>query len=187
MTPSSDLPLLVLDLDETIIYSTDEVISGLQVFRSSGYHVHARPHLTPFLNSVALHYRVAVWTAASMPYAIDIVRETFPKDLTPAFIWAYERCTLKRDFDEDAWIATKPLVKIKRSRGIPLERILIVEDDPLKVRCNYGNAVYVKPFQGNPSDNELKHLTEYLRELATEDDFRRVEKRGWRQKYDRND
>jgi RNA polymerase II subunit A small phosphatase-like protein len=81
------------------------------------------------------------------------------------------------------WVATKPLVKIKRRYNIPLERILIIEDDPLKVKSNYGNAIYVKPFQGDVADDELKHLTHYLQEIAMESNFRRIEKRGWKRRF----
>ena len=175
-------PLLVLDLDETIIYSTDAEIPGLTVFRASGHHTHVRPHLNEFLEYVSKSFRIAVWTAASMDYAWDIVKATFPRHIAPMFVWAYSRCTLRRNFDEDLWVATKPLVKIKRSLGIPLSRVLIIEDDPLKAQANYGNAVYVKPFEGDPADDELRHLAEYLMGLATVADFRKVEKRGWRRR-----
>lgn len=175
-----EFPLLVLDLDETIIYSADAPLPDLHVFRADGHHTHVRPYLESFLEAMSQHFRIAVWTAASMGYATTIVQNTFPSDKPPLFVWGYKRCTLKRDFDEDSWVATKPLVKIRRSLKIPLSRILIVEDDPLKVKANYGNAVYVKPFQGDPADDELKHLVTYLTNLAKAPDFRKVEKRGWR-------
>ena len=45
---------------------------------------------------------------------------------------------------------------------------------------NYGNAVYVQPFEGEEEDEELPRLLQYLQSLADETDFRKVEKRGWR-------
>ena len=47
---------------------------------------------------------------------------------------------------------------------------------------NYGNAVYVRPYEGDDQadDDELSKLAAYLRGLSGEPDFRRIEKRGWR-------
>ena len=73
----------------------------------------------------------------------------------------------------------KPLVKLKR-HGWPLERVLILDDTPSKSAQNYGNAIYPKPFEGDPNDDELALLAKYLPELASCENVRKVEKRNWR-------
>lgn len=182
MIKSPEKPLLILDLDETVIFSQHAQLPDVPVVtRSGGYFVHQRPHLPEFLAQVSQWYTLAIWTAASMDYAQDIAKNAF-EGYELAFIWAYERCVLRRNFEIDAWVATKPLVKVKRSLGVSLSQMLILEDDPLKVQGNYGNAVYVEPFQGNPHDDDLLHLPAYLEELSGETNMRHIEKRGWKQR-----
>lgn len=56
----------------------------------------------------------------------------------------------------------------------------MVDDSPEKHTRNYGNLIRVKPFEGDPSDDELVHLEKYLEFLSKEADVRHIEKRGWR-------
>jgi len=50
----------------------------------------------------------------------------------------------------------------------------------LRVRANYGNAIYIKEFTGDLNDCELQHLYNYLLTLKTVANVRTIEKRGWR-------
>ena len=61
-------------------------------------------------------------------------------------------------------------------------RVLIVDDTRHKVSRNYGNAIYVSPYEGADDDNELHQLARYLNSLRYEANFHRIEKRGWRTK-----
>jgi len=56
----------------------------------------------------------------------------------------------------------------------------VVDDTARKHERNYGNLVTVRPFEGDPSDDELVHLGRYLETLAGVDNVRAIEKRGWR-------
>lgn len=73
----------------------------------------------------------------------------------------------------------KDLKKVKRL-GYSLERILFIDDTPGKMARNYGNAVYVTPFEGDEQDDELERLADYLSTIRNEPNFRWLEKRGWR-------
>ncbi|WP_367180326.1 hypothetical protein [uncultured Tenacibaculum sp.] len=42
--------------------------------------------------------------------------------------------------------------------------------------------MYINPFEGNKSDNELKILSEYLISIKDIENVRAIEKRGWRNK-----
>jgi len=64
--------LLVLDLDETLIYATDQPLSVPEGFRVGPYYVYLRPHLRRFLESCAVHFDIAVWTASSVDYAAAV-------------------------------------------------------------------------------------------------------------------
>ena len=70
-----------------------------------------------------------------------------------------------------------------RRRGFLLFQTLIVDDTPAKVRQNYGNAIYIKPYLGSTEDEELSHLHTYLMALKDAENVRTIEKRHWRQKH----
>eukprot|EP01119_Soliformovum_irregulare_P000858 TRINITY_DN10629_c0_g1_i2.p1 TRINITY_DN10629_c0_g1~~TRINITY_DN10629_c0_g1_i2.p1 ORF type:complete len:120 (-),score=23.30 TRINITY_DN10629_c0_g1_i2:7-366(-) len=72
----------------------------------------------------------------------------------------------------------KSLKKVKK-KGWSLSNVLIIDDKPATFERNYGNAIRVHPFEGDPSDDELLSLLLFLEDLA-EKDVRKIEKRGWR-------
>jgi TFIIF-interacting CTD phosphatase-like protein len=92
-----------------------------------------------------------------------------------------DRCTRRFDADlgEEGFI--KDLKKVKRI-GFPLERILFVDDTHSKMARNYGNAIYIQPFEGDHEDHELPKLLRYLETIHDVENFRKLEKRGWRHK-----
>jgi TFIIF-interacting CTD phosphatase-like protein len=62
--------------------------------------------------------------------------------------------------------------------GFSLARTVIVDDDARTWTHNYGNAVAVKPWTGDPADTELGCVLEVLRRLDGVPDVRRVNKSG---------
>ena len=80
-------------------------------------------------------------------------------------------------------IYIKDLKKVKRL-GYSLERILFVDDTPSKLARNYGNAIYVRTFEGAEGDSELPQLLKYLELIRHEQNYRALEKRGWRNHRD---
>ncbi len=172
-------PLLILDLDETLVHAAPGTRPGV-AFRVGPYGVLPRPHLEDFLRQAAAEYELAVWTSSSADYAETMVGEITARSGTRmTFVWARERCTrqLHPETREDYWL--KDLRKIRRA-GYDLRRVLVVDDTPLKLARSYGNLVLVRPFTGDPADDELRRLGPYLVRLAAEPDFRAIEKRGWR-------
>jgi TFIIF-interacting CTD phosphatase-like protein len=72
------------------------------------------------------------------------------------------------------------LKKVKR-QGYALESIIAIDDTPKKWEQSYGNLLRVKPFEGDETDRELKHLLVYLNTLKDAINIRTIEKRGWRE------
>ena len=171
--------LLILDLDETLIYASDKALPRPADFFVLPYAVYLRPGVKEFLEAVAEQFRLAVWTSSSPSYAREVVQALFPDPGILDFMWASDRCTPKRDFETDTWCNTKNLAKVRR-RGYDLRKVLMVDDSPEKHLRNYGNLVRVRPFEGDPADDELLHLGRYLELLSSAKDVRRLEKRGWR-------
>jgi len=175
--------LLILDLDETLVYATRQALDYAPVRQVGPYAVYLRPGVQDFLEHVARHFRLAVWTSSSSAYAAQIVPMLFKDASTLEFVWSRERCTPRRDFERDVWVDTKSLHKVKR-RGYDLRKVLAVDDTPQKYARSYGNLVLVKPFEGDLGDDELILLAPYLQRLANEPDVRRIEKCGWRRSGD---
>jgi carboxy-terminal domain RNA polymerase II polypeptide A small phosphatase len=190
--PGSDRDkiLLVLDLDETLVYAREQPLDRPADFVVYGYHVYRRPHLDTFLQSCMEHFEVGVWSSASDAYVEDVVREIFPDQSALHFVWGRSRASFRRIITDGGYFSdpwnhqhyTKPLAKLKRF-GWRLERILIVDDTPEKCRQNYGNAIYPREYDGSVEDNELILLARYLETLSSEPNVRTIEKRTWREKF----
>ncbi len=183
--------LLILDLDETLIFATTEPLTRKEDFKVGDYFVYKRPYLAAFLQTIHKHFTLAVWSSASDDYVTSIVEQITPPDVSFTFIWGRSRCTYKRNHlassylhdDYQEYYYTKPLKKVKK-KGYSLEKILIVDDSPYKVVQNYGNAIYPKEYRGDLRDEELKYLATYLETLKDCKNVRTVEKRGWRAQID---
>jgi TFIIF-interacting CTD phosphatase-like protein len=177
MEPDSPM-LLILDLDETLLYATEEPLRRGADFTVGPYAVYRRPHLDEFLAACSAYFRLAIWSTASDDYVRAVVGRIKPPGVETVFAWGRSRCVRRFDpesFEDDF---LKDLKKVRRL-GYRLERVLIADDTPGKVRRHYGNAVYVPPFCGDPGDETLPRLARYLISLRDVGDVRTLEKRGW--------
>ncbi len=183
MSDPAHRKLLVLDLDETLLYATKTPFDSPAAFIVTPYHVYARPHLEAFLRYCFDRFDVAVWTASSADYAAAVAGQLFGSPDRLKFLWGRDRCTLRyrHGGGEPYWV--KDLKKLRRM-GYVLEHIIVVDDSPRKHERNYGNLVWVKPFEGEADDDELPHLARYLETLADVENVRTVEKRGWGQRQE---
>lgn len=79
-------------------------------------------------------------------------------------------------------IYIKDLKKVKRL-GYVAEQIIVVDDSPCKTSRNFGNAIYVKSYEG--AVDELAMLQAYLESIRDIENYRTLEKRGWRSRCQR--
>jgi TFIIF-interacting CTD phosphatase-like protein len=177
MAPDSPI-LLILDLDETLIYATEEPLPREPDFVVGPYFVYRRPYLDEFLTSCSACFRLAVWSSATEEYVRPIVERILPTGVEPAFVWGRGRCVRRYDPELREEYQVKDLKKVRRM-GYRLERVLIADDTARKVERQYGNAVYVPPYFGDPEDDLLPRLARYLVSLRDATNVRTVEKRGW--------
>ncbi|WP_146565157.1 HAD family hydrolase [Posidoniimonas corsicana] len=171
--------LLILGLDECLIYGSKVLLHRDVDFRVGPFHVYRRPGLAEFLTGAAEVFELAVWSSATSDYIGEIAEETCPAGYEWKFVWSRDRCTPRRHGETMETVYVKDLKRVKRL-GYSLERILFIDDTPDKMARSFGNAVYVQPFEGDEEDEELPRLLAYLHSLANEADFRKLEKRGWR-------
>jgi len=184
--------LLILDIDETLIHSCFNYKIGEKVhdFIFDKYFVHKRPHLDTFLKFCLKNFDVAVWSSGSDDYVQEIVSKLFPNPQDLKFVWGRTRCTTVENHDWQPYSISsgvntsyiKDLKKVK-NLGYSLNDILAVDDSPEKWYRSYGNIIRIIEFTGSSEDNELLYLIEYLSELREATDIRKIEKRGWRNKF----
>jgi TFIIF-interacting CTD phosphatase-like protein len=173
--------LLILDLDETLIYATEQPLERKADFVAGPYFVYKRPFVDEFMAYCFENFDVAVWTTSTASYSAAIVENLVKPPHTLQFVWARDRCTWAYDEDTREQFLAKKLDKLKK-RGFRLESIVVIDDTPAAWRNSYGNLVRVSRFEGEESDDELKSLPTYLDFLKGQDNVRTIEKRNWRAK-----
>lgn len=174
--------LLILDLDETLLYATTKRLDYVPDFLVGEHYVYGRPGLKEFLDSLSHGFRVAVWTSSVENYAKHMVNHYFPEALHLEFLWARDRCITKVDraTKEAYWL--KDLKKVK-SLGFSLDEVLMLDDRPCRVERYEDNHILVTPFVGQPGDRELDALSGYLASIRDVQNVRALEKRNWRLKF----
>lgn len=178
--PPLSPPLLILDIDETLIYSQEGPLARAADFEIGPYACYRRPHLDLFLQVAARHFSLAIWTTSSAAYARRVVDELFSPPLEPLFVWSRQACVrqLHSTLGVEIWV--KDLTRVL-DEGHTLERLLIVEDSPEKVCRQPENLLLVSLYTGASDDDELLQLAAYLPTLALAPDLRVVDKRRWRE------
>ena len=171
--------LLILDIDESLVHSADNPLDPNFDFRLSSYQVVKRPFLDEFMVNIFRWFNIALWTAATEDYAQEMVQRIIPNSHQLKFMWSRQRCTLKRDCDKDDYYWIKDLKKVKRL-GYNLDMVLVIEDEPRSMQRSYGNIIIIRPFDGDPRDEELQILTQYLEWIRKVENVREIEKRNWR-------
>lgn len=181
--------LLILDIDETLIHS--ESFTGPDYLEKNTYdfsfplgddkwcYTLKRPFLDEFLNYAFTNFKVAIWTAAGLDYANEILSKCGINKDKLEFFWTNEKCTMRFDFSKDQYYGVKNLSKVKDSFGFNLNDILIVDDVEKTAENNYGNLILIKEFYNSKNDTELLKLINYLDKIKNVDNFRSLEKRGW--------
>ena len=66
-------PLVILDVDETLLHATETRLALAPDFMVAEYYVYRRPGLNEFLNSASEDYRLAIWSSATEGYVRDCV------------------------------------------------------------------------------------------------------------------
>lgn len=177
-----DALLIILDIDETMVFSTLNPLSRIQDFMVDHYYVYRRPYLGDLILFCLDNFRIAVWSSSSSAYAEAMVNHIFPSPEKLEFIWSREQCTQRIDPETGQRYWLKNLKKVKH-RGYDLDRVLMIDDSPEKLQKNYGNHLLVRPFLGDEADNELLDLKKYLENIKETDNIRSLDKRGWRYQH----
>jgi TFIIF-interacting CTD phosphatase-like protein len=188
-----DRPLIIFDLDETLVYTSELRIEGLPLITTTvlgntaknyTVYVYKRPYFDELISFCFENFDVAIWTAASAGYAFSILPHLFGK-LYDKLTFVYtERCTIYRDPETSIVHRVKDLNKVRRrmfnGKFYRSGRMLMVEDTPDNLRRNYGNGIVITSWTGRVSDDYLLKLMAYLSKLLKDDSsWRRLSKVNW--------
>lgn len=149
--------LIVLDLDETLVFSTRTALERAPDFWWAGYAVYRRPGVQSFLQQLAEHFRVAVWTAADASYAGPVLDRLLPGPLPLEFLFTGNECTLV----EADRIVLKDLGRVF-DRGFSPTDVLLIDNHASAFRNSPENGVLVRDFTGDEADDELARLLGWL-------------------------
>ena len=171
--------LLVLDLDETLIYSSESRLGREPDYTAGPFFIYTRPHVNSFLNTCLEWFKVGIWTSATEVYANNVTRYLISDTDVLEFIWSRSRCTRVRNLENGKEYFIKDLKKLKR-KSYDLAKIIVIEDSWEAVQRNYGNSILVSSYHGEEDDTELMQLLRYLEILGPANNVRRIDKRNWK-------
>lgn len=174
-----DKPLLILDLDETLIYASEQRLEREPDFICGIYSIYRRPYLNEFFQEIKTTFRFGIWTSSTEDYMECVIKNIIPKEIELEFAFGRQRCIPVIDSitGELKWL--KDLKKIKKKRYL-LDRVIVVDDTASNLERNYGNLLPIFPWYGSEEDDELKYLCKYLDKISGISSFRKIEKRAWR-------
>ena len=170
--------LVIFDLDETLIHSMIEPLDRPPDLVVEPLSVYVRPYARELINLFAEKFSFAIWSAGSPLYVEAIAEFLLDKDLKPVFIWDREMCSEKGSVFSFQKFLTKDLNRMKEF-GFDLSSTLIIEDDPIKISKFKNNAIIVRQYFGDNNDRELIQLADYIGDIDTVDDIRKLDKNLW--------
>jgi carboxy-terminal domain RNA polymerase II polypeptide A small phosphatase len=155
-------PTLVLDLDQTLVYSTFEVPRSydftVRVPGSTGgvIYVKIRPFAVEFIKKISSKFEIVIFTAAKREYAQAVIKE-IDRGGCISHILYRESCTLYNG----------KYIKDLSRLGRRLSNVLLVDDIPYSYQLQPQNGVHIPPYVGEADDA----LFELMRFLGKVSDF----------------
>ena len=159
---------IVLDIDETLIHSTQKSLEDLSKIKSSSYDkcfkmdkqyycVKFRPYLKEFLESAFKNFdHVAIWTAADRKYATKILNYILTPKQFDSLLFFYSRRDCVKD---NQGYDNKPLEKIfNKYRFLNKKNTVIVDNATYITRLNKNMSINVPDFISSNNDIILKNL-----------------------------
>ncbi|ORZ35170.1 HAD-like domain-containing protein [Catenaria anguillulae PL171] len=176
--PPGSKPILALDLDETLIHSSQtpsrilragavrpsfhiDVIQNNDPRTHETFWVYERPWAREFLATVAEHYTVLVFTAGIREYASQILDRLDPHCQFIQGRLYRDSCTDTSTFSSRAAIGTsftKDMTKV----AADLTRVLLVDNTKGCFHMQPTNGILIRSWYSDEKDCELQRLAEFL-------------------------
>jgi len=142
------LPTLVLDLDETLIHSVWD--------RKHGWRTMKRPYCDKFLNEMAKHYEIVIFSAG-LQYIVDPVVTALDPNGQLIMWRLYRDCTTYRGGKH-----IKDLSRMNRD----LTKTVMIDDEEDCLSDQPENGILTTRWDGDREDRELLDLIPFLKGLA---------------------
>jgi len=140
------IPTLVLDVDKVILHLQHDSKKGWQVVK--------RPFADKFFKEIPHYYEVVLFSDDVFPVALDIASKW---NIPVTGVLHRDFCKKKRNH----------FVKDLSKLGRKLDRVLMIDHDPVAFELQPENGILIRPFEGDPSDTELADLLEFLKAAAS--------------------
>ncbi|KPA80649.1 hypothetical protein ABB37_04836 [Leptomonas pyrrhocoris] len=115
--------VVVLDLDETLVYSRDTTL-------------YERPGVSQLLKTLKGKCELIVWTAGTREYALDVIRVIDT-------VCAVQHCIYRHPM---WWSGDAGCTKDLRMLGRPMDRVILVDNTPSVFSANPRNSLLVSDF-----------------------------------------
>ncbi|XP_071200971.1 CTD small phosphatase-like protein 2-A isoform X3 [Salvelinus alpinus] len=165
-TRSTPQATLVLDLDETLMYSSLNVIEDAEYtfrtcFQDNPYKVYVilRPYVKEFLEAMTKHFEMFVYTSAKKEYAEKILDILDPK----------RRLFRHRLYQQDCTCVLGHYVKDLGVLERDLAKTVVLDNAPHTYPYHLMNVLPIKSWSGNDDDKELQKLIPCLERLSGAD------------------
>ncbi|XP_008331984.1 CTD small phosphatase-like protein 3 [Cynoglossus semilaevis] len=173
-TRSTPEPTLVVDLEETLMFSSLSVIEDAEftfhtAFQDHQYKVYMilRPHVQEFLQSMAKLYELFVYTCAKKEYAEKILDVLDPQ----------RKLFRHRLYQEDCACVLGHYIKDLSILGRDLAKTAVLDNAPHTYPYHLMNTIPIQSWSGGVEDKELLKLIPYMEKLSAAEDFREVLKK----------
>ncbi|CAD8202117.1 unnamed protein product [Paramecium octaurelia] len=176
---------LVIDLDETLVHCNESCLMPkdleININLNNGFIVKAeisvRPHTQQFLQNMAKHFEIMIYTASNEDYANQIIDYLDPtKELVKYRFYRNDCINLSKGCH----------IKDLRSLNRNLEDIILIDNSAYSFAYQLSNGIPIIPYLDNKKDNELIELESYLMELLKVDDIRIENERNFQFKQIQN-
>jgi len=134
---------LVLDLDETLVYS--------EWTRGKGWRTYKRPGVDEFLRHMSQMYEIVVYSKENQFYVDPILERLDPNHYITHRLYRHD--TLWQDGEH-----RKDLGALNRD----IRRVLYISAQPGSYSLQPDNAIPVKAYKGDPGDTALLELVPFL-------------------------
>lgn len=178
MEQANSIPnlLVVFDLDETLVFTRrvrcgdtpspypDDFTIDLG---ESHYKVFVRPGARELIRACQSRFLVGVWSSAKPDYVRALSERLFDVSKL-AFIRHRDHC---RQFESDKHFESGP-IKNLYDLDHPIERIILIDDDPDTARHNPQNLLHVRVYREFPFGDDLYRAWQTIESLADRADIR---------------
>ena len=168
--PIEKRKVLVLDLDETLIHSSQfpphPKVDSFQC-GSPPIIVHKRPGVDHFIEMATTIFDTYIYTYGTLVYADPIIDELCPMIRQDHRLYRH-RCKVEKG------AVKKDLKRFNR----PMTDVILIEDSPFAKRQQPDNTILIPPWQGSPSDTVLiDYLPRVLLQCSIASDVRTIIRR----------